>query len=318
MAAGNAEFEYDVALSFAGEDRAVVEQLANLLKREGFSVFYDNWNKADLWGRDLYQHLDEVYSKKARFCVMFLSAAYAAKAWTSHELKSAQARAFQRSEEYILPVRLDDTDISGIRPTLGYLDLRQHSVEEVAVIAAEKIRAAESRGGKASGAGMAGGGAPAKNLATPLLRAGNLQIKKQFTEHERDTFLEEAFEQIAQAFEASLADLQTQHPGIVGKYRRVNANHFTATVYRDGRSMGACGIRMGGMFGGNQIVYSSDPNSTNSMNEAVSVKDDGQMMFLEAMGMSTMYSGGAKGKGKLTPQDAAEFFWGMLLAPLSR
>src|SRR5947208_10369623 len=130
MPVGNAEFEYDVAISFAGEDRAIVEQLANLLKAEGLSVFYDNWNKADLWGRDLYQHLDEVYSKKARFCVMFLSAEYAAKAWTNHELKSAQARAFQENEEYILPVRFDDTVIPGIRETVGYLDLRQHAIEE--------------------------------------------------------------------------------------------------------------------------------------------------------------------------------------------
>src|SRR4051794_4431733 len=119
MTVNSGEFEYDFALSFAGEHRVTVEQFANLLKKEGFSVFYDNWKKAELWGRDLYQHLDEVYSKKARFCVMFVSAEYAAKAWTNHELKSAQARAFQENEAYILPVRLDSTEIPGIRPTVG-------------------------------------------------------------------------------------------------------------------------------------------------------------------------------------------------------
>lgn len=58
------DFEYDVAVSFAGEDRATAERFAELLKAEGFSVFYDLWNKVDLWGRDLYTHLAEVYSKK--------------------------------------------------------------------------------------------------------------------------------------------------------------------------------------------------------------------------------------------------------------
>jgi hypothetical protein len=317
MPGRDAEYEYDVALSFAGEDRSTVERLANLLRQDGFSVFYDDWKKSDLWGRDLYQHLDEVYSKKARFCVVFLSTAYAAKAWTNHELKSAQARAFEKNEEYILPVRLDDTVIPGIRRTVGYLDLRQHSIEEVAAIAAEKIRSARSCSREASLAQQTNGGTPPKNLVAPLLRADNLQIKKQFTEHDRDTFLEEAFEQIAHAFETSLAELQTQHPGIVGKYRRVNANHFTAAVYRDGRSVGHCGIRMGGMFGRNQIVYSSDPNSTNSMNEAVTVEDDGQAMFLKSMGMAAMFSSAAR-KEKLTPHCAAELFWGMLLAPLQR
>ena len=51
--------------------------------------------------------------------------------WTRHELRSAQARAFEENTEYILPVRLDDTEIEGILPTVGYLDLRELSIEEV-------------------------------------------------------------------------------------------------------------------------------------------------------------------------------------------
>jgi hypothetical protein len=81
----NAEFEYDVAVSFAGENRPKAEQFAGLLKAQGLNVFYDEWEQANLWGRDLYEHLDEVYRKKARYCVMFLSEAYARKAWTNHE-----------------------------------------------------------------------------------------------------------------------------------------------------------------------------------------------------------------------------------------
>src|SRR5947199_99785 len=122
------EFEYDVAVSFAGEDRATAERFAELLKADGFSVFYDFCNKADHWGRDLYQHLAEVYSKKANFCVMFLSAAYARKAWTRHEMQAAQQRAFRENEAYILPVRIDDTSIPGIGETVAYLDLRRESI----------------------------------------------------------------------------------------------------------------------------------------------------------------------------------------------
>ena len=35
------EKQYDVALSFAGEDRPYAEQLANRLQTGGHSVFYD-------------------------------------------------------------------------------------------------------------------------------------------------------------------------------------------------------------------------------------------------------------------------------------
>jgi hypothetical protein len=70
---------------------------------------------------------------------MFLSQAYARKLWTSHERKSAQARAFLESEEYILSIRLDDTDIPGIRPTVAYLAFAEHSVTQIADIIVKKL-----------------------------------------------------------------------------------------------------------------------------------------------------------------------------------
>ena len=132
--------KYDVALSFSGEDRGYVEPLADLLKKGGYSVFYDKYEQAELWGKDLYVHLSSVYKDQARYCVIFLSEHYARKLWTNHEIKNAQARAFQESQEYILPVRLDDTEIPGILPTVGYLDLRKKSIEEVYLVLMEKLQ----------------------------------------------------------------------------------------------------------------------------------------------------------------------------------
>ena len=123
--------EYDVALSFAGEDREHAEQLAALLKSGCYTVFYDEYEQAKLWGKNLYDHLSSVYKDKARFCVVFLSEHYAIKPWPRHERESAQARAFEENREYILPVRLDDTEIPGILPTVGYLDLREVPIEEI-------------------------------------------------------------------------------------------------------------------------------------------------------------------------------------------
>src|SRR3954466_14629611 len=53
--------------------------------------------------------------------------------------ESAQARAFSASEEYLLPVRFDDTAIPGIRPTTGYIDLRETSPKELADLITEKL-----------------------------------------------------------------------------------------------------------------------------------------------------------------------------------
>lgn len=133
-------YRYQVALSFAGEDRAVAKKLASLLKSQGLSVFYDEYAQAELWGKDLYQHLAEVYKESAQYCIVILSEHYARKLWTKHELKQMQARAFKENREYILPVRLDDTEIPSLSETAGYLDLRQISVESVVKHTIDKIR----------------------------------------------------------------------------------------------------------------------------------------------------------------------------------
>jgi hypothetical protein len=66
-------FDYDVALSFAGEDRPFVEGIADTLTECDVRVFYDEYFADRLWGKDLYQHLQEIYRDKARFCVVFVS-----------------------------------------------------------------------------------------------------------------------------------------------------------------------------------------------------------------------------------------------------
>ena len=91
-------------------------------------------------GKDLYQHLDYVYREASQFCVIFISAAYVQKAWTRHELRSAQARAFDDNREYILPVRLDDTEVPGLPKTVGYVDLRDIDIDILASLILTKLQ----------------------------------------------------------------------------------------------------------------------------------------------------------------------------------
>ncbi|MDR8407987.1 TIR domain-containing protein [Nonomuraea sp. 3-1Str] len=130
---------YDVALSFAGEERDYVEQVAATLKAVGVRVFYDEYEKASLWGKDLYEHLDSIYRNASRYCILFVSENYARKVWTNHERKSAQARALQENEEYVLPVRFDDTELPGLRPTVSYVDARTHGAQELGALVLQKL-----------------------------------------------------------------------------------------------------------------------------------------------------------------------------------
>jgi TIR domain len=133
-------FRFDVALSFAGEDRNYVDNIAAQLRERGLRVFYDKYEQATLWGKDLYEHLDKVYQQEARYCVLFASEHYARKVWTTHERRSAQARALNNKEEYILPVRFDDTEIPGLRPTIGYVDTRSTTPDEIIDLILQKAQ----------------------------------------------------------------------------------------------------------------------------------------------------------------------------------
>lgn len=131
--------EFDIALSFAGEDRVYVDAVANELDSRGIKVFYDLFEEANLWGKDLYVHLSDVYQKRARFTVMFISKSYRDKLWTNHERCAAQARAFQEAQEYILPARFDDTEVPGVLPTVGYISLKGRTPKALASLIAKKL-----------------------------------------------------------------------------------------------------------------------------------------------------------------------------------
>jgi hypothetical protein len=133
-------YKYDVCFSFAGEDREYVHRVAKCLKNRNVLVFYDNDEKAILWGKDLPEHFDSLYQNQARYCVMFISQHYKVKLWTRLERRSAMARAFKSRREYILPAYFDDTTVPGVRKTLAHIDLRTHKPLQLALLIIAKLR----------------------------------------------------------------------------------------------------------------------------------------------------------------------------------
>lgn len=138
------EHQVQIALSFAGEDREYVSRVASALETAGVLVFYDSFEEANLWGKNLYDYLTELYSTRALQTVMFISHHYARKLWPTLERQSMQARAFQESEEYILPVRFDDTAIPGLLPTVGYLTVENRTPEALAQVILQKLEASSA------------------------------------------------------------------------------------------------------------------------------------------------------------------------------
>lgn len=137
--ASKGQVEFDVALSFAGEDRPYVEMVARHLKERRVKFFYDEFQVARTWGTDQVEFFADLYGRRARYVVAFISEHYVSKPWPRHERRSALARALEEEGEYFLPVRLDDSEVPGLLSTIGFVDGRQYLPEAIAGFVVEKL-----------------------------------------------------------------------------------------------------------------------------------------------------------------------------------
>jgi hypothetical protein len=155
--------------------------------------------------------------------------------------------------------------------------------------------------------------APAQ--ATLFQRSSNLRVKKTFNEADRDRFLDDGFDFMARFFEASAAELDARDADIEARFKRIYANKFTASVYRQGKAISRCKIALGGMFGtGISFSYNDDP-SDNATNENLNVDNDDQNLFFKPLGMAHF---GRNDSKNLTFEGAAEYYWALFIEPLQR
>ncbi len=164
-----------------------------------------------------------------------------------------------------------------------------------------------------------------KLVRTPP-RSANLDIKKEFRDRDRGKFLNESYTYIRNYFEESLTELEARHPEIDTEFRELDADRFTAKIYRGGEEVSSCSVLRseGGMAGKWGVMYQSGTSaSRNSMEGALSVDDDGQALGFDA-GMFDHFAGmgGFGGRdrddGLLSQQGAADALWERLIQPLQR
>lgn len=110
---------YDLAISFAGEQRHLALSISSRLDASGYSIFYDGFEAAQLWGSELPVKLGEIYEKQARFCLILASHEYVNKMWTNVERRFAISRAISVNTDYVLPIKIDDSTLPGLPPTIG-------------------------------------------------------------------------------------------------------------------------------------------------------------------------------------------------------
>lgn len=294
----DSQFNYDIAVSFAGEDREFVESIVATLKARNIRVFYDKDEQASLWGRNLYDHLSELYEHQAQYCLMVISQHYPHKAWTNLERQSAQARSFASKTEYILPLRLDDTEVPGILGTLGYIDARHVSSEKIADLVVQKLGATPSEAGTTT--------SPLAATDIPMPR-----VKREFTAADRQEHARKVYQYIRDYFSRAIDTLSRSDAEVTAKMTYHGPDKFSAEIHLRGELKNQCKIWVGGMLGNGSDIgflqgHHIDLESDSSMNQWASIEDDGYSL---SVAMTSFFDQATTdhqddGRGKV-----AESFW---------
>ena len=134
-------------------------------------------------------------------------------------------------------------------------------------------------------------------------------IKKGFTQRDKDKFLYSSFEFIKTFFENGLEELETNFAGIEGEFMSIHRLKFVCTIYKNGDLINKCKIWIGGLFGSEAISYHEgkniDINNDNSANDSLSIE-----IIKNELGFSTSGIGYyTEGKTILSKIEAAENLW---------
>lgn len=150
-----------------------------------------------------------------------------------------------------------------------------------------------------------------------LPRSSNLRLKKEFSEKDLDDFLRSTFEYACRFFEGSIAAIGERNPGVVGIFERIDTRRMTSVLYRGGKKIAECSVRLDGLGSrGSGIAFSYDASANRgSFNEMLSVQADDQAMYLKSLGMS--WGGGERDK-HLSEEGAAEFLWDLFIQHAQR
>ena len=134
---------FEVALTFAGENRSYVEKVAIELETKlgKGNVFYDNFFQADLARLDLDIFLQDIYHNKSNFIVVFLSNNYSEKEWCGLEWRSIRDLIKKKEGEKIILIKMEDFELEGIFSIDGYLNSKKNSPKEISELILKRIGA---------------------------------------------------------------------------------------------------------------------------------------------------------------------------------
>lgn len=128
------DFRFKIALSFPGEYRARVENIATLLSASVAkdAILYDRWHAPEFARPNLDVYLPKLYHEQSLLLVFFFCGAYADRQWCGLEWRVGRDLLKQGEDQRIMLLRLDDGKIQGLYSIDGCLDIRDMPDPDVA------------------------------------------------------------------------------------------------------------------------------------------------------------------------------------------
>jgi hypothetical protein len=293
----------DVFICHASEDKKeIVSPIVEALIHADISVWYD---EAEIkWGDSITQKVNEGL-KISRFVIVVLSPSFAKKNWPQKELNAALNIEVSTGELKVLPLLVgseeEKKEILGRYPLLNDKRYLQWSgvpgeIVDAVIDRLQKTEKNEKRDYNSSPGG----------LRIPLPK-----MKKAFTQREKDQFLKNTFFTIEEYFKAALFQLEASYKWIDTDFSEIHNFKFVSKIYVNGEAKSQCKIWIGGISSLNSIAYQSGQvhiNNDSSMNDWLSVDDDGYELGLKPSGLGFGKPLKFK-KDLLNKEESAEYLW---------
>ncbi len=133
---------FDVALSFPGEHRPYVKDIAHALATSLTmdKIFYDEFYEEELARPNLDTYLQRIYHDDSRLIVVFLCEDYDNKEWCGLELRAIRDLIKKRRDNDLMFVQVDDGEVEGLFSIDGKVDSRGRSADEIASLIIKRLR----------------------------------------------------------------------------------------------------------------------------------------------------------------------------------
>ncbi|MGB3471600.1 MAG: TIR domain-containing protein [Erythrobacter sp.] len=137
------ERQFDVGLSFAGEYRGDVAQIAARLTNNlgVHKCFYDMQYQAQLARPNLDNLLKKIYRDQCALLVVFFGQEYQDKDWCGIEWRSIREIINHRQDRRVMFVKMSDGQVDGMGQFDGYVPRDRHTPDEIADMILERCRA---------------------------------------------------------------------------------------------------------------------------------------------------------------------------------